>query len=126
MPRSARSDGYSRQHRFTSRGAFGPVLRASRKLRGDLAVLHVAPGHDALSRLGIALTRRLVASAVDRNRVKRAVRETFRRHPAKRLGLDCVVMLRATYKAGQDRAIAADVNTLLDQLAAATVRSLAR
>ena len=118
MPRSARSDGYSRQHRFTSRGAFGPVLRASRKLRGDLAILHLAPGRDALSRLGIALTRRLVASAVDRNRVKRAVRETFRRHPAKRLGFDCVVMLRGKYQAGQHQAIADDVKALLDQLAA--------
>ena len=118
MPRSARSEGYSRRHRFTARGSFGPVLRASRKIRGELAVLHVASGREGCSRFGIALTRRLVPSAVDRSRVKRAVREVFRRHPAKRLGLDCVVMLRARYADGQAGAIAADVSGMLDQLQA--------
>jgi ribonuclease P protein component len=116
MPRSARRQGYSRRHRFTTRGSFGPVLRASRKLRGELAVLHVAPGRGAHSRLGIALTRRLVASSVDRNRVKRVVREVFRRHPAKALGLDCVMMLRARYRDGESAAIAAEFGALLDQL----------
>ena len=118
MPRSARSEGYSRRHRFTARGSFGPVLRASRKIRGELAVLHVASGREGCSRFGIALTRRLVPSSVDRSRVKRAVREVFRRHPAKRLGLDCVVMLRTRYAEGHARAIAADVSGMLDQLQA--------
>jgi len=119
MPRKPRSQGYSRRHRFTTRGSFGPVLRASRKLRGELAVMHVAPGRPDVSRLGIALTRRLVASSVDRNRVKRIVREAFRRHPARALGLDCVVMLREPYREEHDGTIARDVANLLDQLQAA-------
>jgi ribonuclease P protein component len=94
------------------------VLRASRKIRGELAVLHVASGREGISRFGIALTRRLVPSSVDRSRVKRALREVFRRHPAKRLGFDCVVMLRARYGQGQAGAIAADVGGMLDQLQA--------
>ena len=94
------------------------MLRASRKIRGELAVLHVASGREGRSRFGIALTRRLVPSSVDRSRVKRALREVFRRHPAKRLGFDCVVMLRARYGQGQAGAIAADVGGMLDQLQA--------
>ena len=94
------------------------MLRASRKIRGELAVLHVASGREGISRFGIALTRRLVPSSVDRSRVKRALREVFRRHPAKRLGFDCVVMLRARYGQGQAGAIAADVGGMLDQLQA--------
>jgi ribonuclease P protein component len=116
MPRNARSQGYSRRHRFTARGSFGPVLRSSRKLRGELAVLHVAAGRSGVSRLGIALTRRLVPSSVDRSRVKRVVREAFRRHPAKGLGLDCVVMLRSRYKDEHAPAIAREVTGFLDQL----------
>ena len=94
------------------------MLRASRKIRGELAVLHVASGREGISRFGIALTRRLVPSSVDRSRVKRAVREVFRRHPAKRLGLNCVMMLRARYAEGQANAIAAELSGMLDQLQA--------
>jgi ribonuclease P protein component len=93
------------------------VLRAPRKLRGRLAILHVAPARDAHSRFGIALTRRLVPLAVDRNRVKRLVRDTFRRHVVKSSGYDCVVSLRSRYEAEQAAAIAAEIRELLDQLA---------
>jgi ribonuclease P protein component len=94
MARNARNEGYSRRHRFAQRGSFGVVLRGSRKVRGRFAVIHAAPGKGNIARLGLALTRRLVPSAVHRNLVKRLVRETFRRHAIKKAGLDCVVSLR--------------------------------
>ena len=117
MPRSARLEGYSRRHRFTARGSFGAVLRGSRKLRGRLAVIHVAPGRSALSRLGIALTRRLVPRSVDRNLVKRLVRDAFRRHMVKHAGFDCVVALRERFDASQAAPMVDEIRTLLDQLA---------
>jgi len=116
MTRSARKEGYSRRHRFAQRGSFGPVLRTSRKVRGRFAVLHVVPGRDSHSRLGIALTKRLVASSTDRNRVKRLVREAFRRHVVKSSGLDCVLTLRQRFVPGDLEAIAAEVGSLFDQL----------
>jgi ribonuclease P protein component len=117
MPRDARKEGYSRRHRFSVQGSFGTVLRGSRKLRGRFAILHVAPGQPGISRLGIALTRRLVPDSVDRNRVKRLVRDTFRRHVAKQAGLDCVVSLRERFDASQSEPVFAEIRTLFDQLA---------
>ncbi|MEO5694868.1 MAG: ribonuclease P protein component [Usitatibacter sp.] len=119
MPRNARREGYSRRHRFAERGSFGPVLRAPRKLRGRLAIVHVMPAASLHSRLGLALTRRLVPSAVDRNMVKRMVRETFRRHDVKQSGFDCVVTLREKFQHGQAPQIAAEVSELLDRLGSA-------
>ena len=116
MPRSARNEGYSRRHRFSARGSFGAVLRGSRKLRGRFAVIHVAPGRSGQSRLGVALTRRLVPLSVDRNRVKRLVRDAFRRHAAKRAGFDCVVALRERFDASQSAAMVEEINSLLAQL----------
>lgn len=116
MPRNARKEGYSRRHRFAARGSFGPVLHAKRKLRGRLTVIHVAPGPLAVSRLGVALTRRLVRSSVDRNFVKRTLREAFRRHPVKQSGLDCVVMLRGRFERDQVEAMVAEIRGLFDQL----------
>lgn len=122
MPRSARHEGYSRRHRFSARGSFGTILRSARKLRGRYAVIHVAPGRSGQSRLGIALTRRLVPLSVDRNRVKRMVREAFRRHEAKRAGFDCVVALRERYDRGQSVALVAEIESLLGQLSRTEAR----
>lgn len=116
MPRHARKEGFSRRHRFVQRGSFGPVLRSSRKIRGRLAVLHAVTGAGSASRLGIALTRRLVPSALERNRVKRIVRETFRRHEAKDAGLDCVVTLRSRFDPSTAEELRAEVAALFDQL----------
>jgi ribonuclease P protein component len=116
MARSARKEGYSRRHRFSARGSFGAVLRGSRKLRGRYAVIHVGPGREGCSRLGLALTRRLVPLSVDRNRLKRLVRDAFRRHVVKRGGFDCVVSLRSRFEAAHAAPMVAEIRALLDQL----------
>lgn len=116
MPRNARKEGYSRRHRFSARGSFGPLLRSNRKLRGPLTIIHVAAGPLLVSRLGVALTRRLVRSSVDRNFVKRTLREAFRRHPVKGSGLDCVVTLRGRFERGQVEAMVAEIHGHFDQL----------
>lgn len=116
MPRGARKEGYSRRHRFTARGSFGPVLKGSRKLRGRFALLHVVPARDRHSRLGIALTKRLVPASTDRNLVKRLVRESFRRHLVKQSGLACVVTLRQKFSAADVPAVVAEIVSHFDQL----------
>ena len=113
MPRDARAEGFSRRHRFTVQGSFGAILRSSRKLRSPHVVLHVTHGSPGASRLGIALARRVLASSVDRNRVKRAVREVFRRHAIKHAGLDLVVAFRGGLT-GRPGDVANEVAALFD------------
>jgi ribonuclease P protein component len=119
MPRDARPQGLSRRHRFNRRGSFGPVLQGGRKLRGRYAVVHLSRNAQAASRLGVALTRRFVPSAVERNRVKRLVREAFRRHGIKSAAFDCVVMLRGRLEPAQHQAALEEIRALLDQALAA-------
>ena len=116
MVRGARKEGLSRRHRFVSQGAFGPVLRSSRKLRGPLAVVHVASGRPGASRIGIALTRRMTPSSLCRNRIKRLVRELFRRHDVKRSGLDLVIALRGSVAPGREAELRAELRAAMDQL----------
>lgn len=94
------------------------ALRSPRKLRGDAVTLHVVPGRGASTRLGIALTRRLVPLSVERNRFKRLVRDVFRRHEVKNRGLDCVVALRKPFDASLAPAFRDELRNLLDQLTA--------
>ncbi len=46
------------------------------------------------ARLGLAVARRHLRRATARNRVKRLIRESFRRHQELLRGLDLVVMVR--------------------------------
>ena len=116
MPPRARAQSLSRRHRFTAQGSFGPVLRSGRKLRGDALVVHAVAGMAGPSRLGVALPRRHVRSSVERNRIKRIVREAFRRHPLKDLGIDCVVAARAGIDSVEASLLRRELGRLFDQL----------
>ncbi|MEW6445663.1 MAG: ribonuclease P protein component [Pseudomonadota bacterium] len=48
-----------------------------------------------LARIGLAVAKRHVRRAHERNRIKRLARETFRQHAIRHCGLDCVVLTRA-------------------------------
>lgn len=79
--------------------------------------MHVIPGQPNVSRLGVALTRRLVPRALDRNRVKRLVRELFRRHALRRSGLDCVIALRERFQRSQCDELREELAGLFDRAA---------
>ena len=123
MPRTARAQGFSRRHRFTARGSFAAALRGTRKLRGELLVLHVVPRRGEPSRLGIAVTRRMIPASTDRNRVKRIARETFRAHAAKSAGIDCVVALRRSIPRASEPEFRLELRALLDQICARAMAS---
>ena len=47
-----------------------------------------------LARLGLAVAKKHVRRAVDRNRIKRLLRESFRRHQHQLKGFDLVVLVK--------------------------------
>ena len=54
------------------------------------------PNETEVARVGIIVAKRYVKKAVFRNLVKRLIRESFRHQQSQLLGLDIVVLLRAT------------------------------
>jgi ribonuclease P protein component len=115
MSRGVRKEGLSRRHRFTARDSFRLLIKGPRKLRGQLAVLHVACGREGLSRFGISVPKRAAKSSVERNRIKRLARELFRKHAAKQAGIDVVVTLTNRFDRSQARALGMELSALLDQ-----------
>jgi ribonuclease P protein component len=61
--------------------AYRRVFEQGDKLVGSLFVLYILPTLEPHSRLGLAVSKR-IGNAVVRNRIKRCLRETFRRHKA--------------------------------------------
>ena len=115
MSRGARREGLSRRHRFRGPDAFRSLLRGSRKFTGTFAVLHVAPVAAPASRFGISVGRRAAPRAVDRNRIKRIARESFRRHAVKQSPADLVFTLTPRFDLSQLDGFAREVGELLDR-----------
>lgn len=75
--------------------AYRRVFQQGKKLLSPLFVLYILPTSQPHSRLGLAVSKR-IGSAVVRNRVKRRLREVFRRHKnLLNLHSDVVVVARS-------------------------------
>ena len=57
------------------------------------------------ARLGLAVAKKRLKRAVDRNRIKRLIRESFRQHRAILGGLDIVVLVKAGIEQADNRAL---------------------
>jgi ribonuclease P protein component len=62
------------------------------------------------ARLGMAISKRVVKTAVERNRIKRIVRESFRHHQQQLAGLDIVVMCRDGVRQANNRELFLSLN----------------
>jgi ribonuclease P protein component len=84
----------ARQRLRTGR-EFDAAFKQGARLEGRLFLLVAAPNGQAFDRLGLAVSRR-VGGAVERNRARRLLRESFRRlEGAPGPGVDLVVVARA-------------------------------
>lgn len=110
MHRSAERE-FPRQARLTQARDYRAVFAGAERIADRYFTILVGRNKAGTARLGLAISRRRARRAVDRNRLKRLVREHFR-HKRRELGnLDCVVMAgpaaagatRATLNASLER-----------------------
>ncbi len=74
----ARPEGHPRGRRLRKRADYLRIYEEGRRLHGRLLVIFVSPGVGSSPRLGITVTRK-AGGAVVRNRLRRRLREAFRR-----------------------------------------------
>ena len=80
-------------HRLLRETGFDHVVHAENIADRQFKVFFVRNGKKN-ARLGIIVGKKTLPGAVDRNRVKRIIREAFRQHGIKQCKLDLVVMVR--------------------------------
>lgn len=68
------------------------------------------PNQQGHPRLGVALTKRHVRKAVERNRIRRQLRESFRQHQNSLDSFDVVILGRA----GIDKVTSKELRAVLD------------
>ncbi len=98
MPRNTSTrfnNSFPRQFRLLSSDDFQQVFKRTEFRSVDQRLTVLAKQNDfAQARLGLAISKRIIKTAVGRNRVKRLTRESFRQHQQVLSGLDIVVLSR--------------------------------
>ncbi|MBU1264863.1 MAG: ribonuclease P protein component [Thiobacillus sp.] len=84
-----------RDARLVAKADFDRVFADNQRARTDYVVVMARPNQVGYPRLGMVIAKRLLARAVDRNRVKRCVRESFRQVLPELPACDFVVRLIA-------------------------------
>lgn len=115
--KSARLQGFSPAQRLLSPVEFARVFKSGRRGGDRWFNVVVAPGSCPFARLGLAVSRKVSRSAVQRNRIKRLVRESFRKHSPQLPALDIVVMARPGAAECDNPQLATSIDALLERTA---------
>lgn len=105
--------GYSfpRQARLTRPAEYKRVFAGAKRIGDRYFTVLALPNDGPSARLGLAIARRAVPTAVARNRLKRIVRESFRQHRSELAAVDVVILA----KPGARDASAAALRRSLDR-----------
>lgn len=106
--------GFAPAARLRRGAEFEQVFRHGLRIHAQHFTL-ILRVHADRPRLGLALARRQIASAVQRNRLKRLVREFFRHHRDALPAADWVVMARASAAAASNAELRTDLAELLQR-----------
>lgn len=110
---------FSRQQRLLAPRQFKHVFGTG-KASKDRCFVVIAAGRDQpVPRLGLAISKRRARRAVDRNRIKRVVRESFRQQGEALHGLDIVVLAQRQTKDADNRRLFDSLNRHWHRLRAA-------
>lgn len=83
---------FGRSARLVNPAEFKSVFSSACKIGGRYLTLLARANHLGHPRLGLAISRKNVKTAVGRNRIKRQVRESFRQHQATIGNFDIVIL----------------------------------
>lgn len=109
---------FARRYRLTKTDEFSSVFGFRKAIRGKLLMLHYQPRPDGLNdaRLGVVVGKKLLKKAVDRNRIKRIVREQFRRERPSLPACDLIIRLAVKPTPLDGKLVAGDFLALLEKL----------
>ena len=91
-PIQAQNQRFLRQYRLLTPQDYQAVFDAACRVSGQHLAMLAKPNQLGYSRIGFIVSKKQVCTAVARNRIKRALRESFRTQQRQFLGLDVVVI----------------------------------
>lgn len=85
---------FTQRSRLADAASYSRVFKKAQRSRDKMFTVLCRKNEEPEARLGLAIAKKHCRLATDRNRLKRIVRESFRKHKAELAGLDIVVLNR--------------------------------
>jgi ribonuclease P protein component len=111
----APGERFTKSQRLTQRRDFALVLGSAQRAQTKHFRVYVKAASQPRARLGIVVSKRIVRHAVARNRIKRLIREVYRREQSSIAPMDIVVLARAVVQGDQNSAVG-ELTGLLQKL----------
>ncbi len=109
---------FPRSARLLNAAAFQEAFASGRRFSGRHLTLVVAYNPLALARLGLAVAKKNLQRAHDRNRIKRLARQSFRLIRLQLPAVDLVLLTKATVKTASNSEVCAELQTLFEKVCA--------
>ncbi len=103
---------FNRESRLLTPGQFQAVFSKPVRFGSSHITILITPNCNNKTRLGLAIAKKRVKLAVQRNRIKRQIRESFRLNQHNLPHIDMVVMV----KSGTDKLENKEINQQLEKI----------
>ncbi|MBD3816553.1 MAG: ribonuclease P protein component [Halothiobacillus sp.] len=123
MASSPKRFGFPVDVRLRRPDEYKRTLTSGKRVHCELLMAVVTLNPTRSPRLGLAIAKRQVRLAHERNRVKRIARDYFRRHLAEWPSFDCVIMAKAGIEKVSNPELQIMMKQLFDKVAARCVGS---
>lgn len=108
--------GFPSRYKLKKTDEFSSVFNFRKRLSGNVLALHYMPNTLGYARLGLVVGKKIAKRAVQRNYMKRSLRELFRQEQASLGAVDLLVRPLKGYSRGDFNLIKLEFNALLDRL----------
>ena len=109
---------FPRAARLLTPRDFAALRTGSRRVNGPRLTAQIKPNERGTARLGLAVSRRVSKLAVERNRIKRVARDSFRRHRAVLGAFDILLIANPPASTADNVQLRADLHELWRRIAA--------
>lgn len=110
------SASFPRENRVVDKKDYARVFNEAERIVAPCLVLLYCSNSLNQCRLGLAISKKHAAKAVDRNRIKRRIREYFRHRKTRCAGLDLIFVSRPAIRNADNSALARDLEQLWRKL----------
>ncbi|MEH6502697.1 MAG: ribonuclease P protein component [Cycloclasticus sp.] len=90
----SKQNTFKKTDRLNTSADYSNVFKGAKRSKDNLFTVLAKGNHDSFARLGLAIAKKSVKKATQRNLIKRIVRETFRRQKDSLKAHDFVVLCR--------------------------------
>lgn len=107
-----------RSYRLHKATEFAAVINLKCQVSGDLIQIYIRPNEFEYARLGLIVPKKIERTAVKRNKIKRILREAFRkcRHYDQTIKMDWIIRLRRPVPRSELRKLVTETQLLMLQL----------